>query len=59
MTVFSEEFLNENDFEAVLPTFCCYDYGVKASEGMEKIATDQTRLLQILPVFYNLLHNQK
>ena len=25
MVAFSEEFLSENDFEAVLATFCCYD----------------------------------
>ena len=31
----------ENDFEAVLVTFCCYDYGVNASEAVQKIATDQ------------------
>ena len=26
MAAFSEEFLSENDFEAVLATFCCYEY---------------------------------
>ena len=36
-----EEFLSENDFEAVLDTFSCYDYGANASEAVEKIATDQ------------------
>ena len=30
-----------NDFEAVLATFCCYDHGAKASELVQKIATDQ------------------
>ena len=27
MVAFSEEFLSENDFEAVLATFCFYEYG--------------------------------
>ena len=36
-----EELLSENDFEAVLATFCCYDHGAKASEAVQKIATDQ------------------
>ena len=27
MAVFSEEFLHEDDFEAVLITFCCYECG--------------------------------
>ena len=38
---FCEELLSENDFEAVLATFCCYDYGSNASEGVQKIATGQ------------------
>ena len=33
--------LNENDFEAVLATFCCYDHGAKASEEAQKIAADK------------------
>ena len=37
----SEELLTENDFKAVLATFCCYDYGAYASEAVQKIATDQ------------------
>ena len=36
-----EELLTENDFEAVLVTFCCYDLGGKASEAVQKIDTDQ------------------
>ena len=36
-----EELVSENDFEAVLATFCYYDYGAKASEAVQKIATDQ------------------
>ena len=38
---FCESLLNENDFEAVLATFCCYDYGVNASEAVQEIATNQ------------------
>ena len=38
---FNQELLSENDFEAVLATFCCYDHGVKASEAVQKIAKDQ------------------
>ena len=38
---FWEELLSEIDFEAVLVTFCCYDHGAKASEAVQKIATDQ------------------
>ena len=33
--------LSEIDYEAVLATFSCYDYGVSASEAVQKIATDQ------------------
>ena len=36
-----EELLSENDFEAVLATFCCYGYGANASDAVQKIATDQ------------------
>ena len=38
---FNQELLSENDFEAVLATFCCYDHGAEASEAVQKIATDQ------------------
>ena len=31
---FCEALLSENDFEPVLATFCCYDYGAKASEAV-------------------------
>ena len=33
--------LNEKDFEAVLATFCCYDYGTNTSEAVQNIAIDQ------------------
>ena len=36
-----EELLGENDFEAVLATFCCHDYGANASEAVQKIAIYQ------------------
>ena len=36
-----EECLIENDFEAVLAIFCCYDHGAYPSETVQKIATDQ------------------
>ena len=36
---FCEELLIENDFEAILVNFCCYDYGVNASEAVQKIST--------------------
>ena len=38
---FCEELLSENNFEAVLATFCCYDFGANASEAIQKISTDQ------------------
>ena len=38
---FCEELLSENDFEVVLATFSCYDYGANASEAVQKIATGQ------------------
>ena len=38
---FCEELLSENDFEAVLATFCCYDCGANTSEAVQKIDTDQ------------------
>ena len=42
---FREELLSENDFEAVLVNFCCYDYGTNASEAVQKIST--RRLLEL------------
>ena len=38
---FCEELLSENDFEAVLATFCCYDYGANASGAVRKIPIDK------------------
>ena len=36
---FCEKLLNENDFEAVLANFCCYDFGANTSEAVQKIST--------------------
>ena len=33
------ELLSENDFEAVLVNFYCYDYGANVSETVQKIST--------------------
>ena len=41
MAVFSDEFCSKNDFQPVLATFCCYDYGGNPFEAVERIATDQ------------------
>ena len=38
---FCEDLLSENNIEVVLATFCCYDHGAKASEAVQKIATDK------------------
>ena len=36
---FCEELLSENDFQAVLANFCCYDHGANASEAVQKVRT--------------------
>ena len=33
---FCEELLSENDFEAVLVAFCCYEYGANVPEAVQK-----------------------
>ena len=38
---FCEELLSENDFGAVLATFCCYYNSANASDAVRKIATDK------------------
>ena len=55
---FCEEFLNKNDFEAVLTTFCCYDYGVNASEAVQKMAADQKDYQKCSSCVYSLLNSQ-
>ena len=37
---FCEEFLSENNIEAVLTNLCCYDHCSKASETVQKIVKD-------------------
>ena len=41
MADISEEFLSENEFKAVLATFCCSDCGLNVLVIVEKIARDQ------------------
>ena len=41
---FCEELLSENDFEAVLANFCCYDCGANVSEAVQKISTMRLEL---------------
>ena len=41
MVAFAMNCSVKNELEAVLTTFCCYDYGANASEAVQKIATDQ------------------
>ena len=36
---FCEELLRENDCEAVLINFCCYEYSANVSEAVQKIST--------------------
>ena len=55
---FCEEFLNENDFEAVLTTFCCYNYGVNASEAVQKMVADQKDYQKCSSCVYSLLNSQ-
>ena len=38
---FYEKLFIENNFEAVLVPFFCYDHGAQASGAVQKIATDQ------------------
>ena len=54
---FCEELLCENDSEAVLATFCCYDHGAKASEQFRRslqikksIANANIYIIQNIPI---------
>ena len=38
---FCKKLLRENVFEALLATFCCYDYGANTSEVVQKVDKDQ------------------
>ena len=40
MAASSTDFLSDDDFEAVLATFCCYDNDDNSSDAVGKIATD-------------------
>ena len=55
---FFKKLLSENNFEAVLATFCCYDYGGNASETDQKIATVHKKAAQMLLGCYNLMNCQ-
>ena len=53
------QLLSENDFEAVLVTFCCYDdYGSNVSGGSSEDRYRSKRLSQMLLVHYGLLNSQ-
>ena len=41
MVALGKELPNKNDFEAVLASFCCYEYNAIVSEAVQKIPTDQ------------------
>ena len=45
MLTFAKELLIESGFEVVLSTFCRCDYGVKASEAVQKIKRVSQMLL--------------
>ena len=48
---FCEVLLSENDFEAVLVHFFCYEYGANASEAVQKIST--RKLLELCQLTKN------
>ena len=54
---FCEGLLSENDFDVVLVTFCCYDYGANNSVAIQKKAADQKDYL-ILRLCCSLLNSQ-
>ena len=55
---FCEELLSENDLEAVLATFCFYEYGPNAWGSAENHCRLK-RLSQMLLVCYILINSQK
>ena len=62
MAAFSEDFLSQDDFEAVLVTLGCYHYGTNSSETVQKIATDQKIITHRRWVIANppsINHNKK
>ena len=46
MAGFSENFIIQDEFEIVLATSCCQDYGANSSEPIEKITTDENAYQQ-------------
>ena len=57
---FCKELLCENDFEAVLVNFCCYEYGANASEAVQKISTRTLlELCQLIKQLILKLHLRK
>ena len=49
MAAFSEDFISDDDFEAVLATNWCYDYGSNVSEADVKITTDLQKIITNAP----------
>ena len=49
---FCEELVSENDFEAVLVNFCCYEYGANASKAVQKISGGGVRGGGHLTIFF-------
>ena len=47
-----EELLNENDFETVSATLCCFDYCLKPSEAAQKTAADEKMITNTICVLY-------
>ena len=43
---FSEELLSESDFEAVLASFCCCDYGAKAWKQFRRLLQTRKAFLE-------------
>ena len=41
MAASREDFFLADDFEAILPIFCSYDYGANTSDAFRKISTDE------------------
>ena len=55
---FCEKLLSENDFEAVLANFCCYDYGANASDTVQKISTRALELYANSLKFYSYTYEK-
>ena len=55
---FSGELISENDFEAILATFCCYDYMVPTLLRKFRRCCRSKRLSQMPLACYSLLNSQ-